>query len=98
MNGDSTDAPPEQNGLSPEHAGDDRSIEKGGEVEKGRDQFTDLKIQQEVGEEEGLRPKLAEGFYEIESVRRKRVRKVLAFCVFLMVLFVVFFFVLLCNL
>ncbi|CAK9144806.1 unnamed protein product [Ilex paraguariensis] len=41
--------------------------------ENGYDQFDDLQI--EEGEAETEKPKLAEGFYEIEAVRKKRVRK-----------------------
>lgn len=79
MNGDSSDAPPapEQNGITQERDGDERdNKEVEEEQDKGSDQIGDLKKQQEGQEDAGdSRPKLAEGFYEIEAVRRKRVRK-----------------------
>ncbi|XP_059649034.1 chromo domain protein LHP1-like [Cornus florida] len=53
--------------------GDEGEEEEEGEGE-GYDQFEDLQIE-DGNDEEAERPKLAEGFYEIEAVRRKRVRK-----------------------
>ncbi|KAK1364694.1 Chromo domain-containing protein [Heracleum sosnowskyi] len=79
MNGDTTDAPPapEQNEIAKEPDGDEReNKEVEEEQDKGCDQIDDLKKQQEGKEDAGdSKPKLAEGFYEIEAVRRKRVRK-----------------------
>ncbi|KAL8119440.1 chromo domain protein LHP1-like [Apium graveolens] len=80
MNGDSSDTPPapEQNGIAKERERDEReNKEVDKNDDKAYDQMGDLKKQQEGQEEDagGSRPKLAEGFYEIEAVRRKRVRK-----------------------
>lgn len=48
------------------------------EIEEIENDFNDLNSQdgEDDEEETELSPKLAEGFFEIETVRRKRVRKV----------------------
>lgn len=75
-------APPYADGMAVESV-DAPPPEEVEAVEKGEDDQENQEIQEneEIQEAEGdveeeLRPKLAEGFYEIEAVRRKRVRKV----------------------
>ncbi|THG00793.1 hypothetical protein TEA_003443 [Camellia sinensis var. sinensis] len=46
------------------------------EGEKGHDKFDHLEIDDDGEADDTERPKLAEDFYEIEAVRKKRVRKV----------------------
>ncbi|RAL53950.1 hypothetical protein DM860_004421 [Cuscuta australis] len=46
-----------------------------GEQQEEEEEFDELSIRGEVYDERNGRPKLAEGFYEIEAVRKKRVRK-----------------------
>jgi hypothetical protein len=63
--------------------GDDRPTEDGDEEEEeDEDEDDGGDEEDEEGEGEGgqeERPKLDEGFYEIEAIRRKRVRKVSSF-------------------
>lgn len=60
--------------------------EEGDEADEDEDE--DEEDAEGDGDEEGgERPKLDEGFYEIEAVRRKRVRKVVVFSVSLDFLF-----------
>lgn len=68
-------------GAGAEDDGEQLEEEGEDEAEKNDEQYEDdLQIEEADGEaEEGdnERPKLAEGFYEIEAVRKKRVRKVI---------------------
>ena len=65
-------------------AGEEEEEEEEDGGEKGDEHFEDLQIEgaeepedaEEEGDGEAERPKLAEGYYEIEAVRKKRVRKV----------------------
>ncbi|KAH6767623.1 hypothetical protein C2S52_018606 [Perilla frutescens var. hirtella] len=53
---------------------DEEGDEEDSEAEKEYEQAENAEIE-EADEAEGERPKLADGYYEIEAVRRKRVRK-----------------------
>ncbi|XP_052192667.1 chromo domain protein LHP1 isoform X2 [Diospyros lotus] len=70
VEGDEVQRREEGDGAEEEEEEDDEEEEEG---DKGFDKFEHLQI--EGGEAEAERPKLAEGFYEIEAVRKKRVRK-----------------------
>lgn len=64
--------------------GDDRRTEDGEEEEEEEDEDEDDGGEEEDEEREGgggqeERPKLDEGYFEIEAIRRKRVRKVSSF-------------------
>ncbi|XP_057513628.1 chromo domain protein LHP1-like [Actinidia eriantha] len=63
----------ERGGEEREEEEDEEEEEEREEREKGFDKFEHLEI--DDGEPETERPKLAEGFYEIEAVRKKRIRK-----------------------
>lgn len=67
--------------LEEENDGDE---DEDSETEKDYDHFENLQIEEtEAGAEaEAERLKLADGYYEIEAVRRKRVRKVRHFSLF----------------
>lgn len=54
---------------------EDEGEEEDSEAEKEYEQIGNTQIE-EAEEAEGERTKLADGYYEIEAVRRKRVRKV----------------------
>ncbi|XP_060217860.1 chromo domain protein LHP1 isoform X2 [Lycium barbarum] len=77
-------AEPAGAGEASEHEKRDEYAASDGEEEEEEEEdedeeektYEELQIEQvDVGEAETERPKLAEGFYEIEAVRRKRVRK-----------------------
>ncbi|PSS10052.1 Chromo domain protein [Actinidia chinensis var. chinensis] len=63
----------ERGGEEREEEEEEEEEEEREEGEKGFDKFEHLEI--DDGEPEAERPKLAEGFYEIEAVRKKRIRK-----------------------
>ncbi|CAK9177448.1 unnamed protein product [Ilex paraguariensis] len=64
-----------ENEAEEEIEDEDEEEEEENDNYKGYDQFDNIEIEEAEAEAEGERPKLAEGFYEIEAVRKKRVRK-----------------------
>ncbi|KAK4372256.1 hypothetical protein RND71_007640 [Anisodus tanguticus] len=61
-----------------DEAPEDAGSEGEEEPEEEEEESEELQIEEGDGEAENEKPKLAEGFYEIEAVRRKRVRKLIA--------------------